>query len=249
MKKLFVLTCAGLMCSANLFAHTTPVYASYPVNMTADFGAQAESRVVKDFNGVAAGGPIDVVVKLGSTETVRFEGDAEAIATLVTEVKKGILIIRPKTSWTSWAKKYENMKITAYVTAKDITSLAMSGNGSLSVTGTVRSEELATILSGSGRISAKVAVSNLTGVISGSGNLELTGAADQAKITISGSGRLSGKGLTVENLNTRISGSGIVNIHAKTKIDALITGSGNVLYSGDPEVQKRVVGSGGVSKM
>jgi hypothetical protein len=243
MKKLFPLLCAGLLCSASLFAHTNSEFIPGLVSV------QADGRVVKDFQGVAAGGPIDVVVKLGTTETVRFEGDAEAIATLVTEVKGGVLIIRPKTSWTSWAKKYENKKITAYVTAKNITSLAMSGNGSLSVTGTISSEELATILSGSGKITAKVAVRKLTGVISGSGNLEITGEASEAKVTISGSGRLSGKGLAVDDLDTRISGSGMVNIHAKTKIDALITGSGHVLYSGDPEVQKRVIGSGGVSKM
>jgi hypothetical protein len=249
MKKHLLSMCAGLMCSATLFAHTTSVFTPLPVSSPAKHSIRAEDRVVKDFHGVAAGGPIDVIVKLGSTETVRFEGDAEAIASLVTEVKSGILIIRPKTSWTSWAKKYENKKITAYVTAKDLSSLAMSGNGSLTVTGTVNAEELATILSGSGRIAAKIAVRKLTSVISGSGNLELSGEAAQAKVTISGSGRFSGKGITVEDLDTRISGSGIVNIHAETKINALITGSGHVLYSGDPEIQKRVIGSGGVSKM
>lgn len=249
MKKLFLSTYVGLMYSASLFAHTTTEFSAHTFSVQANVSVLADDRVVKDFNGVAAGGPIDVIVKLGTTETVRFEGDAEAIASLVTEVKSGILIIRPKTSWTSWAKKYENKQITAYVTARNITSLAMSGNGSLSVTGTVSSDELATVLSGSGKITAKVAVTKLTGVISGSGNLNLTGEADQAKVTISGSGRFSGKGLTVDDLDTRISGSGTVNIHANTKIDALITGSGHVLYSGNPEIQKRIIGSGGVNKM
>lgn len=249
MKKLFLSTCVGLMYSASLFAHVPAVFNPHDISVQPIAFVQADDRVVKDFTGVAAGGPIDVVVKLGNTETVRFEGDADAIESLVTEVKGSVLIIRPKTSWTSWAKKYENKKITAYVTARNITSLAMSGNGSLSVTGTVKAEELATVLSGSGRITAKIAVARLTGVISGSGNLNLAGEADQAKVTISGSGRFSGKDLSVDDLNTRISGSGMVNIHANTKIDALITGSGHVSYSGNPEIQKRVIGSGGVSKM
>jgi hypothetical protein len=208
-----------------------------------------QSRVVKNFTGVAAGGPIDVIVKLGNTESVRFEGDADAISTLVTEVKSGILIIRPETSWTSWAKKYENKKITAYVTAKTLNSLTMSGSGSLSVSGSVSASELATTLSGSGSITTDVNVQGLTSVISGSGNLNIKGKANKAKVTLSGSGRFAGNGLTVESLSTTISGSGIVNIHAQSKINAVIAGSGQVIYSGSATVEKTVIGSGGVSKI
>src|SRR3954465_2230021 len=131
MKKLYPLLCVAVLSSTNLMAHAIePIIISKTLRVQQD-------RVVKDFRGLAAGGPIDVIVKMGSTESIRFEGDADAIATLVTEVKSGILIIRPQTSWTSWAKKYENKKITAYVTAKELNSLTMSGDGSIRVTGNV----------------------------------------------------------------------------------------------------------------
>jgi hypothetical protein len=243
MKKLFPLICVAALGFTSVMA--TP---KVPVLVHRAIVSD-DDRQVSDFKGIAAGGPIDVVVKMGNTESLRFEGDADAIATLVSEVKSGVLIIRPQTSWKSWSKKYEGMKITAYVTAKRINSLTMSGNGSLSVSGTLGESNLATTLSGSGNITANVNVSELTGVISGSGSLNINGKARSADVTISGSGRLAGKSLTVERLNTTISGSGMVNINAQQTIDAVISGSGHVIYSGNASVNKTVIGSGGVSKI
>lgn len=243
MKKLFPILCAAVFASTTFAAQ-----ASVPGKMSIII-AQQQDRTVKNFNGVAAGGPIDVVVKLGNNESVRFEGDAEAISTLVTEVKGGILIIRPETSWTSWARKYEDKKITAYVTAKAISSLTMSGSGSVKVIGAINGSALTTTLSGSGSIVTNVKVNELTAVISGSGNINIKGEADHAKVTLSGSGRFAGKALVVESLSTTLSGSGIVDIHANSRIKALIVGSGQVIYSGDPEIEKKVVGSGGVTKI
>lgn len=208
-----------------------------------------DDRNVKNFTGVAAGGPINVVIKMGATESLKFEGDAEAISTLVSEVKGNILIIRPKTSWTSWAKKYEGKTITAYVTAKDITSLTMSGNGNITVSGELTSGEFTSTLSGSGSIKANVTADKLTGVISGSGNLNISGKTDVVQITISGSGNLNGKTLVTNRLSTRISGSGTVSIKTDGTIKAFISGSGHVYYNGNPTVEKTVIGSGGVSEL
>jgi hypothetical protein len=242
MKKIFSILCVTL-----LFTTTFSVIAKTEITISSS--KIADDRDVKNFNGVAAGGPINVVITLGSTESCRFEGDADAISTLITEVKGNVLVIRPQNSWTSWEHKYENKKITAYVTAKTITSLTMSGSGSMSVKGNVNSKTLATTLSGSGTITASTNVDDFNGVISGSGKLNITGSADDAKIVISGSGNFSGKGLSVNNLSTTVSGSGTIDIKADQTIKAVISGSGNVNYSGNATVEKTVIGSGRVRKI
>ncbi|MES2416731.1 MAG: head GIN domain-containing protein [Bacteroidota bacterium] len=245
MKKIFI-SFSLILALATLSLQ--PVLSSDPITVNFN-NFKKDDRIVKNFNGVAAGGPINVIITLGNTEGLRFEGDADAIATLISEVKGSILIIRPQNSWTSWARKYENKKITAYVSAKMIKSLTMSGSGNMSVTGLVKETGLAATLSGSGSISANVNVNNFNGVISGSGNLNFSGHANDATITISGSGSLTKKGgLAVGSLSTVISGSGSVNINADNKINAVISGSGSVNYSGNASVEKRVVGSGSVRK-
>lgn len=242
-KRLLPILIAVTVCTSGTqsFAATTPT------NLTSI--SKPDERDVKNFTGVVAGGPIEVIVTIGNKEGLRFEGDADAISTLVSEVKGKILIIRPKTSWTSWAHKYEGKKIVAHVSARDITSLTMSGNGSLKVNGTVHAEELTTTLSGSGSITAKIDATKLTGVLSGSGNLNLTGTVSRANVTVSGSAKLNAKSMNMDDLDTRISGSGAVNVKVDNNIKALISGSGSVNYSGNPNIEQRVIGSGGVNKV
>jgi len=210
---------------------------------------QDDDRDVRNFNGVAAAGPINVVLTLGNTESCRLEGDSEALATIVTEVKGNVLVIRPQTSITSWAKKYESKKITAYVTAKNISSLTMSGSGSMVVNGKVDAQALAVTLSGSGSIKVAADADNLNAVMSGSGSINISGSADHAKIVMSSSGSFAGKTFSVNTLSATISGSGQVNIKANDSIKAVISGSGSVNYSGNATVEKTVFGSGRVRKV
>lgn len=205
-----------------------------------------QDRQVKNFNGIIAGGPIEVIVKLGTKESLRFEGDKDAIATLISEVKGDKLVIRPQTSWVSWARKYENKKIVAYVTAKQLSSLTMSGDGSITVTGNISAAEFTATLSGSGFIKANVEADKITGIVSGSGNANISGEADVASITLSGTGNFGSKALSVDQLSARISGKGSIHLSTNGKIKALISGSGHVYYSGNPEIEKTVLGSGDV---
>lgn len=228
-----------------LFSHLNTAQAS-PILTINKFKHASDERDVKNFNGIAAGGPIQVVVKFGSKESLRFEGDKEAISTLVTEVKGDILIIRPQTSWVSWARKYQNKKIIAYVTARQISSLTMSGDGSITVAGKITASEFAVTLSGSGFIKANVEADQITGVVSGSGTADISGTADEASVTLSGPGSFGSKMLSVDELSARISGKGNINVTTDGKINALISGSGHVYYSGNPEIEKKVIGSGGV---
>ncbi|WP_316815261.1 head GIN domain-containing protein [Pedobacter nyackensis] len=235
----------AILLVAASFTQINNISAASPTSIkTINFSS--DEREVKNFNGIVAGGPIEVIVKFGTKESLRFEGDKEAISTLVSEVKGDKLVIRPQTSWVSWAKKYENKKITAYVTAKQLSSLTMSGNGSIIVSGTITAAEFATTLSGSGIIKANVEADKITGVISGSGAANITGKAETASVTLSGPGSFGSKALNIDQLSARISGKGSINISTNGSIKAVISGSGHVYYSGNPEIEKTVLGSGGV---
>lgn len=237
---------------AVFIATAKPVQSELPINIgISKAKVKIKGTEVKNFNSVTTGGPLQVIITLGATEGIRFEGDEDAIATLVTEVKGSVLIIRPQISWTSWAHKYKDKKIVAHVNAKTIKSLTMSGDGSITVKGTINQPSLTTTLSGSGSISATIDVQEYNAVVSGSGKLNIYGDAGETNATISGSGVLSKKGaLKVDNLSTRISGSGAVYIHTNGEISALISGSGKVYYTGNADVsEKRLLGSGGVKKL
>lgn len=243
MKKVFAILLASLTLSFSL-----NVVAKDQISINTSKN-NSDERDVKNFNGVAVAGPINVIVTLGNSEGCRLEGDAEALASIVTEVKGNILVIRPQTSITSWSRKYEGKKITAYVSAKELASLTVSGDGNLTVNGKISTGSLTTTVSGSGNIKAAADVDDYSGVISGSGAINITGGADRAKVVISSSGTFSGKSFSTKKLTSTISGSGTVNIAVSESIRAVISGSGSVNYSGNPTIDKTVIGSGGVRKM
>jgi hypothetical protein len=243
MKKVFAILLASLTLTSSI-----NVIAKDKISIS-NSRSKSDDREVKNFNGVAGAGPINIIVTLGNTESCRLEGDAEAIASIVTEVKGNVLVIRPQTSITSWSRKYEGKKITAYVTAKELASLTVSGEGTLTVNGKISTGSLTTTISGSGSIKATADVDNYSGVISGSGAINITGGADHAKVVISSSGTFSGKSFSTKTLNSTISGSGTVNIAVSESIRAVISGSGNINYSGNPSIDKTVIGSGGVRKV
>ena len=212
--------------------------------------ANAQDRPqVKNFSGIVAGGPIDVVVTLGNSESCKFVGDSEAIATLLAQVEGSMLVIRPQMSWKSWERKYSGKKITAYVNAKKLSSFTMSGSGSMEVKGAVKTSDLSVVLSGSGNLSLSSNSKTLSAVISGSGKLNINGEANNASVTLSGSAVFAGKDFSVSDLTTQMSGSGNVHIAVSENINAVISGSASVYYSGNPEVKQTILGSGKVKKI
>jgi hypothetical protein len=128
------------------------------------------------------------------------------------------------------------------------TDLNVSGSGVIELKGIYSSVDAS--ISGSGRIFLNGAVAGTLGSsISGSGKLEATGTAKTLRSSISGSGKVAAFSLGVERCYARISGSGSVEVTAEKEIDADISGSGTVLYRGNPDhISSHSSGSGKVRK-
>lgn len=207
--------------------------------------ALAEDRPVSGFHGISFGGSHSVTVRLGSTETLRIEGDQEDIDRIETVVENGILKIRNKRD-NSWSWNSKGVKI--YVTAKALDQLSVSGSGSLEVADPLKANTLNTSVSGSGSLRLTAAVRDFNSVVSGSGSISLGGSATHATISLSGSGGFRGEDFKVSEADIRVSGSGSVRLHADKSINARLSGSGSVRYSGDAEVNAKNSGSGRVRK-
>ena len=72
--------------------------------------------------------------------------------------------------------------------------------------------------------------------IYGSGNVLLDGKSTEAEYHIAGSGDINATELKVENVNARISGSGSIRCYATENLTGGVSGSGNVAYKGNPQI-------------
>ncbi|POY38523.1 DUF2807 domain-containing protein [Solitalea longa] len=206
------------------------------------------SPSVHDFNGISVGGPINVIVTMGNEEALKIEASEENLKNLIAEVKNNTLVLKLKNSNYTWKRNEDN--ITAYVTAKQLNNLSVGGSGTLKIEGTLKTNDADITVSGSGSIQVTIETSSLESTVSGSGNIKISGTADKSDIKVSGSGEFKGQDLKTNNTSAVISGSGHANVHTDGKLDAVISGSGSVNYSGAAtNIDTRTSGSGRVKKV
>ncbi len=210
---------------------------------------ETQDRKLSGFHAIASSGSFDVVLSQGNTESVRVKADADVINEVVTEVKNGTLMIHSKNNH-SWGMSHLwiNKTIIIYVVAKDLNSIGLTGSGDLKIDNQFNTNKLELRLSGSGDFQGKINVKTLEASVSGSGDFSIAGQADESTVAISGSGDFEGKNLITKTTAIRVSGSGDASIYASEKVEASVSGSGDVHYSGHPKsVSKVVHGSGDVS--
>ena len=125
----------------------------------------------------------------------------------------------------------------------------VSGSGDMELRGKYKT--FSSDISGSGEIEMNATIAGLADFdISGSGAVRASGSAQTVKAEITGSGKVKAADLVTDSCRVKISGSGTVEINVKTELDAQISGSGTVLYKGDPaKVNADSSGSGTVRKM
>jgi len=237
--KLFVL--ALLLSATGNFTFAASVRLSVASNI------ETQDRKISGFHAVASSGSFDVVLNQGNTESVRVKADADVINEIVTEVRNGVLMIHSKNTH-NWGNFWNNRTIIIYVVAKDLNSISLSGSGDLKMENEFNTNSLQLRLSGSGGFTGKVNVKTLEASVSGSGDFKISGKADESTVSIAGSGNFEGNSLITRSTAIKVAGSGDASIYASEKIDASVSGSGNVHYKGGAKsVSKITHGSGEIS--
>lgn len=214
-------------------------------------GAVAQKRDVdvKNFSSVSLGIPAVMNLKQGSSEKIAVKCDQDIFDEITFEKKGDRLIIKREGSW-KWGSGWKKSDVTIYITMKDIEGVSISGSGLIESDGELNVDELKLSISGSGDMNLKVDAQELALGISGSGTIGLSGAAEVAASKISGSGKVRAEDLTVSVFKASISGSGDCYITATDEINARISGSGTVHYSGEPsKIISNSSGSGKVKKI
>ena len=204
-----------------------------------------ETRSTEPFTAIGVSAPITVHLTQGDAYSLVVEGDEAALAELETVVENNSLKLRQKTN----AHVRHMGKVKAYVTARDLTAIAISGSGDIFAT-TLRTGDVKLAISGSGDIKIGTLTAGMVTVtISGSGDIVVAGKADSLHAGIAGSGDLRARDLEVGDAKVSIAGSGDAAIWPRSNLSVSIVGSGDVNYVGDPAVRQSIIGSGSVRRV
>lgn len=236
MKKIIFIVLVALGVPTVGFSNNTLVISSSTISDTRD---------VRNFNSISSGGAMKVFIRFGDTESLRMEGDREAIENIVTEVKNSSLNISTKRQ----RQMLNYSRVSIYIVAKRLNALTLNGSGELRVENPFRSEAFKVVMNGSGSIKANGTFGSVTGTVNGSGNIKLDGNTNQASVVVNGSGRFDGSKFRANTLKSSVAGSGSITSGVKNSLSANLTGSGSINYIGDPQVTSKKIGSGRIRKV
>lgn len=202
-----------------------------------------ETRNVSGFDGVALAFSGDVYITQGSPHKVEIEADKSTLEIIETKVEGNVLVLKTRNGhWRDLGP------IKAYITMPDVHELSVSGSGDMLCETPLRTGEIDINVSGSGSVKIhKLESREVSAVITGSGNINLAGSGvDQGelKVVITGSGSFSAEELPFGEGDVNITGSGSAKVNVMNDLETTITGSGNVLYKGNPRINANATGSG-----
>ena len=138
-----------------------------------------------------------------------------------------------------------------YTNSGNLNAIDVSGSGNVHLRGEVNAGEMKMDISGSGAINADSLYCERTELdVSGSGNAELRGVSNYSEFSISGSGNIHALEFSSLEATADVSGSGKIQLWVGRKLDATISGSGEIQYRGNPETKNiQVSGSGRISQV
>jgi hypothetical protein len=183
-----------------------------------------KSRQVADFNKVEVVGTFDIRFKRANKQSVSVTIDSNIEPYILTKVTAGTLLVTQKSGVNFTTKN----PIIVTLSAKQMMSINSSGANDLKLNG-LQSDHFALSLRGAGDVIVSGKVTNFD-------------------LGLSGTGDVNAAKLITKNSRVMISGAGKASVYATEKLDASISGIGNVTYYGDPDVVTREIsGMGSIS--
>ena len=185
--------------------------------------AVSQARPLSRFGAVELAGSIPITVRVGAPRSVVVHADDNLVSQVTTRVEGGTLVVgtRPG-SFRARAATY------VAVTTPTLTGLTLRGSGIVTLEG-VRGRSFALQLPGSGIVRASGSVGTLRVSLGGSGDARLGG-------------------LTAREVDASVAGSGMIAVTVTESLNATVSGSGAILYGGNPpHVLTNVTGSGAVT--
>jgi hypothetical protein len=209
-----------------------------------DVKTQTVALQSPDFDRVEIEAPVDAHITVGGPASLSFEGYANVIPHLRTEVIKGVLHI-----FTDDATDiHTDKQIIAHITVPALTGLDLSGSSDAVVAGAVNASDFSLDVSGASSVDIQdLHVKTFSADMSGSTNLTLrNGDIGNGNFEVSGSGEIYAFGVSQQSATLDLSGAAEAEVNVTGKLDVEISGAGSVLYKGHPAVSQDISGAGSV---
>ena len=197
----------------------------------------------QDYDKIDARGSMNVVLQKGTEGAIQIIAEEKAQEYVTVESNGKTLSISLKKNLYKVSKK--GVKI--IVPFSDLNQVSLKGSGEVTSKEIINASTFVTHLNGSGDVDLKVAATNVEASLNGSGNINISGNATNLEVSMTGSGDIDALQLRSQNTDANLTGSGDITVHASNNINAILRGSGDIEFAGNPETKNtKVYGSGDI---
>ena len=208
---------------------------------------KTQEHSVSSFKNVQVSGAVDLYVSQGDIKPVKIETDENLQQYIEVSQEGNRVIIKFKDGF----NLRPSDKIKAYVSAPLYNTIDVSGASNINgQTKIVNAENMTLQVSGAGDINMEINAPAINAEVSGAGAVNLKGETKTFDLNLTGAGKAHCYELLSENTKVDISGAGDADVYASIKLDAQVSGAGNVTYKGGAtNVAQQVSGAGSVKKV
>lgn len=205
---------------------------------------ESESRNLKNFDGIELDISAHVYLEKSDTFKFKIEAQENLLNEIETFVSAGMLRIQYETSCVMSRKA-----IRIYIGMPELTEIEIGGSGDVISSSIFECRDLKLKISGSGSIDLEAIAGSVDCLINGSGDIDLSGSANELDVTIHGSGGVDADRTIARKVYVKVRGSGSTKVHAVDYLRADISGSGDIMYKGRPDIDSDIDGSGDLKRI
>jgi len=193
-----------------------------------------DDRALQNFTEVVLSEEGDLFIEVGGQEHLVVEAEDNLQEYLIADVENNVLDIK---------KLPENITLNAtkpiryYLTVKELHALTIKNSGDAEAT-EVDTDTFSIRITGSGSVHiSRLNVHRLDMELTSSGNLSIDdGQADEQYIRLSSSGEYDGENVICQNAYVKLTSSGNATLNVQSILEADLSSSGNVYYTGNPKI-------------
>lgn len=218
---------------------------------------------IAGFNSINISLDANIYITQESSSSLKIETHENLFSQIETDVENNELRI----SASSNLKDVETMNI--YIQVEDLFRIDLSGSGHLYTNECISSTVLRATLSGSGSINLcgdfqqlfatltgsgdfhlnDIRTDHIQAQIEGSGNITASGEATNITYLLRGSGNIYSLDLLSTIATAHVMDSGNADLSVLNNFYAIISGSGNIRYTGSPVLIESITGTGSLIKL
>lgn len=202
-----------------------------------------EIRELSGFSKIDLQIAANVFISQDDEAIITIEAQENVLDEIETRISGDVLIL----DYDHCVRRHDGVDI--YITSPTIDGLKISGSGEIITETNIESDGMELIISGSGSINVdKLTTDYAKSVISGSGSIYISGTntCNYHQVNISGSGDLHAYDFECNDTEIYIPGSGNCWVSVLNTLYVNISGSGDVMYKGNPVVNENITGSGNI---